>query len=846
MNHDIPPKLAMVTTRHGKMSIPTDDTIIGKSLQLYGEWAMLELEKIMAFIPQGSTVVDVGACFGTHALAFAQATGTTGRVIAIEASRQNASILQQNTKPQDGYAKIEIIKAAVADREGLFFDEHLAGDNSGGTYLSVQSEESTETGIGSVTLDSLELENVSLVKLDIEGMEAAALSGGADLLDRNRPVIFSEVNTLSDCSNVMRVLDAWDFRYFATVSNAFNPDNFNEYATDIFTGGSEVGLFSIPAERVSDYVEQIEQHNLVAIENIDDLLKVLMLSPQYALNLLMSDDLQPMLKTASAPVWKEDLAKQQTLLTQLQHRFAQLQHRFAQLQNRLAQSQDRFAQLEAQFREYCHWSEQTDKYGQQLERSTSKLPFSLYYKNKKKYLTAFRVLREARAQRHTILQSDHAEPAPPEEKHPAGYKANILTHLQPMPIEEVPPPSEQTALSANDLLDRMSSDRQLILSFSHDNYLESTGGTQLCIGLEQQAANEAGSDYLHLYPLTPLPGLAAQGDRSAAILGLSLNGTAIGVTSYQSLIDLASAKTGKTRVVLHQLLGHIAEDIAEVVKASGDEAPIFWLHDFFLLCQSMHLLRNQVTFCGAPKIGSMACGICSYGEVRPQHQKRMAQIFEAAPFQLVAPSEFVAEIVRTRFMLPYASLTVQPHMRLSSAPASEFQPSNPDRLRIAYVGAAVDHKGWPNFVEAASTFHRDGKYDFYYFGVHEAPPEITPVKVSTSRDDPQAMIRALRENQIDMVVHISPTPETFSLSAHEALVAGAFLVTNRSSGNTARLIAQSERGCVLEHESDLMTAFADGRIAHLAEAARQRRKTKQDVVMYSRLSMALIAPEELN
>lgn len=837
MNQTSALEFAVVMTRHGELFIPSTDTVIGKSLRLYGEWAERELAQLTAFITQGSTVVDVGACFGTHALAFAHATGSTGRVFALEGSRQNAAILQRNTKIRGGYAKIEIVNAVAADQDGLFFEEQLSGENSGATHFAVRHGENAGTGIRSVTLDSLELDNVSLLKLDVEGMEAVALSGAGALLDRNRPVIFSEVNTLQDGNSVMRVLAPRDFRYFATISTAFNPDNLNGETRDIFEGAAEVGLFSIPAERVSYYEDQITQHGLVQIETIDDLLKVLMVKPQYALDLLMSSDLQPSLRKLSIPAWQGELTA--------------LEGRLAQSQLTIQKLLETHQKLSDQVREYCHWSEQTEKYSEQLQRSASKLPFALYYKNKKKYLNAFKGLKEAREKKGAIHFDPNLAPGPvlptaPEQNHPAGYKAAILAHLQPMSMEEAPQPSEHPQLSASDLLSKTSSDRGLILSFSHDNYLEVVGGTQLCVGLEQRAADEAGFDYVHLYPLIPMQGMAAQGNRSAAFLGLSLNGQALGATSYQALIDFVSARTGKTRIVLHQLLGHVAENIAEVVRASGDDAPIFWLHDFFILCQSQHLLRNRVTFCGAPQPDSMACGICSFGAVRPRHQDRMAQLLGVAPFQLVAPSEFVAELIREKLSLPYGALTVQPHMRLDTVPATETPPDNTGRLRIAYVGTVADHKGWPNFLKAVETFYKKAKYDFYYFGVHEVPPGITAVKVSTSRSDPEAMIRALRENQIDLVVHISPTPETFSLTAHEALAAGAFIVTNRMSGNTARLVEQSGRGCVLERESDLLTAFEDHRIAHLAEAAQQRRATSRDVAVYSRLSMTLIAPKDLN
>src|SRR5262249_9059331 len=45
-----------------------------------------------------------------------------------------------------------------------------------------------------VTLDSLGLERVDLLKLDIEGMELEALRGGRKMLERQRPILHVEAN----------------------------------------------------------------------------------------------------------------------------------------------------------------------------------------------------------------------------------------------------------------------------------------------------------------------------------------------------------------------------------------------------------------------------------------------------------------------------------------------------------------------------------------------------------------------------------------------------------------------------------------------------------------------------
>lgn len=92
------PKTVTLPTRYGPMTVPKEDAVIGRALALYGEWAQSEIDLIARFLKEGDTVLDVGACVGTHSLAFDNFVGTTGKVIAFEASPTNFALLSQNCK----------------------------------------------------------------------------------------------------------------------------------------------------------------------------------------------------------------------------------------------------------------------------------------------------------------------------------------------------------------------------------------------------------------------------------------------------------------------------------------------------------------------------------------------------------------------------------------------------------------------------------------------------------------------------------------------------------------------------------------------------------------------------
>ena len=60
-----------VTTRYGRLFVASKDSVIGRSLKVYGEWAEPEIDAYSALLSDGETIIDVGANIGTHSVALA-------------------------------------------------------------------------------------------------------------------------------------------------------------------------------------------------------------------------------------------------------------------------------------------------------------------------------------------------------------------------------------------------------------------------------------------------------------------------------------------------------------------------------------------------------------------------------------------------------------------------------------------------------------------------------------------------------------------------------------------------------------------------------------------------------
>lgn len=143
------------------------------------------------YLPQtGDVVVDAGAGTGSELRTFSRLVGPEGRVLAIEAHPGTFRCLRLTAEAY-GLANVVLINAAVADRSGeLGITDLFAGRGNtvigGGRQVHV---------VPAVTLDDLleahDLDEVALLKMNIEGAEKLAIRGMRRAVARIRHVAIS-------------------------------------------------------------------------------------------------------------------------------------------------------------------------------------------------------------------------------------------------------------------------------------------------------------------------------------------------------------------------------------------------------------------------------------------------------------------------------------------------------------------------------------------------------------------------------------------------------------------------------------------------------------------------------
>lgn len=158
------------------------------------EQLSLRLWQRLAEISPG-LILDIGSNTGVYAL-MAQACRPKAMVIAFEPVRRIADRLERNVT-LNSYA-IHVERLAVSDRSGTATFHDAGGDNAySGSLEEEQKGNSIAYPVEIISIDEYfrnrSLPPVSLIKLDVEMHEPAALRGMAGMLQRDRPALLVEV-----------------------------------------------------------------------------------------------------------------------------------------------------------------------------------------------------------------------------------------------------------------------------------------------------------------------------------------------------------------------------------------------------------------------------------------------------------------------------------------------------------------------------------------------------------------------------------------------------------------------------------------------------------------------------
>jgi FkbM family methyltransferase len=231
--------------RYGMMLYNFHDRYIGRSLDVYGEFSEGEVDVFRQILKPGMVVLDIGANIGAHTVFFAQAVEPEGRVLAFEPQRIIFQTLCANAA-LNSLTNVDCRHAAVGNCTGEIVVPSLdysRENNFGG--LNLEGRDRGER-VPVLTIDSLNLAQCALIKIDVEGMEQAVLQGAAGTIARCKPLLYVENDRQEKSEALIRTIDGLGYDMYWHRPPYFNPQNFARNTNNVFGNIVSINMLCCP------------------------------------------------------------------------------------------------------------------------------------------------------------------------------------------------------------------------------------------------------------------------------------------------------------------------------------------------------------------------------------------------------------------------------------------------------------------------------------------------------------------------------------------------------------------------------------------------------------------------
>jgi FkbM family methyltransferase len=174
---------------------------LNRCLYVGGSYEPNEFALLSRLLEPGMTFVDAGANEGAYTIFAARRVGERGRVLAVEPSPRERSMLEENIR-LNALGNVHIAPVALGAAAGTgrlrLADAEHAGQNTLGGFIYAAASEIAALTVDILPLDELAqregLSRIDVMKIDVEGSEFHLLAGARECLQRFRPVLLLEAS----------------------------------------------------------------------------------------------------------------------------------------------------------------------------------------------------------------------------------------------------------------------------------------------------------------------------------------------------------------------------------------------------------------------------------------------------------------------------------------------------------------------------------------------------------------------------------------------------------------------------------------------------------------------------
>lgn len=373
-----------------------------------------------------------------------------------------------------------------------------------------------------------------------------------------------------------------------------------------------------------------------------------------------------------------------------------------------------------------------------------------------------------------------------------------------------------------------------MIFISHSNYRIRSAGVEKYITDIIELLNKHGIQSIHLFPIVELN--KKMRHVGMGYFGVNVNGNFVGIYCENEmcmlLMQLARQYSlSYLGIHLNQVNGWNLDLLSDTLLNINLPIKII-IHDYDMICNNMMKLDGNGVICRKSVVvpGDSKCNICKYkGASIARYNNTYKFLEKIYPLidKMLAPSEVAGQNWLKGFKFCKSKLKIRDHLEFHGTYRKKHV--HDGKIRIAYVGAALPHKGineWKSLVDSLDK----NTYEFFYFGRnHINLPLVQEVYVDFQDENKKGMTEQIREHSIDFVFVWSTVQETYCYTAYEAYLAGCILLTVDYSGNVAAMISKYKCGKIFSSLQDCISCLEDiTKVKSLIGAY------SQDVPLYSK------------
>lgn len=186
------------------------------------------LEILQFFHEKNQVIIDVGANIGNHTIFFSKVMGA--EVAAIEPEPHNHLLLWSNTIINDIEEDVHLYRYAIGEEDGSMTIEMNVESNFGSFTRDVKANPngkqlslSRKVSVPVLTLDKTLIDitknkKISIIKIDVEGMEIEVLRGASQIISSSLPIISVECFKKEDLLAAENILKPYNYFVFESAN----------------------------------------------------------------------------------------------------------------------------------------------------------------------------------------------------------------------------------------------------------------------------------------------------------------------------------------------------------------------------------------------------------------------------------------------------------------------------------------------------------------------------------------------------------------------------------------------------------------------------------------------------